>query len=134
MSKKLYVGNLSYEVTEDELSQIFSQCGQVASAKVIRHKDSGRSKGFGFVEMPNDDEATHAVDRMKGMDLKGRPLVVDIAREPERGPGGGEGGYRGRRSSFGGRNEDSYGGGRRGGGRNQDRGYGNRRDDDDGNY
>lgn len=85
MPKKLYIGNLDYDVTDDELNQVFSQCGQVTSAKVIRDRDTGRSKGFGFVEMPNDDEATHAVDRMSGFDLKGRALVVDIAREPERG-------------------------------------------------
>lgn len=84
MPKKLYIGNLSYEITDDELHQVFSQCGQVSSAKVIRHRDTGQSKGFGFVEMPNDDEATHAVDRMNGFDLRGRPLVVDIAREPEK--------------------------------------------------
>lgn len=84
MPKKLYIGNLSYEITDDELHQIFSQCGQVSSATVIKHHDSGQSKGFGFVEMPNDDEATHAVDRMNGFDLRGRPLIVDIAREPER--------------------------------------------------
>src|SRR3954452_7310386 len=81
MAKKLYVGNLSYEVTEDELSQLFSQCGQVSSARIVKDRDTGRSKGFGFVEMPNDDEATHAIDRMKGHDLKGRPIMVDEARE-----------------------------------------------------
>jgi len=85
MPKKLYIGNLSYDVTDDELNQVFSQCGQVTSAKVVRDRETGRSKGFGFVEMPNDDEATHAVDRMSGFDLKGRPLLVDIAKEPERG-------------------------------------------------
>jgi cold-inducible RNA-binding protein len=84
MPKKLYIGNLSYEITDDELHQVFSQCGQVLSAKVVKDRDSGQSKGFGFVEMPNDDEATHAVDRMNGFDLKGRALVVDIAREPEK--------------------------------------------------
>lgn len=115
MSKKLYVGNLSYEVTEDELTQIFTQCGQVSSAKVIRDKQSGRSKGFGFVEMPNDDEATHAVDRMKGMDLKGRPLIVDIARELERGP---RANHRGHQATS----------------RGRDRSFSSRRDDDNGNY
>ena len=97
MAKKLYVGNLSYEVTEDELNQLFSQCGQVAEAKIVMDRDSGRSKGFGFVEMINDDEAMHAVDRMKGYDLKGRPLIVDIAKEPSpRGGSFGGGGDRGR--------------------------------------
>lgn len=89
MAKKLYVGNLDFEVTDDELTQVFNQCGQVSDAKVIRDKETGRSKGFGFVEMPNNDEATHAIDRMNGFDLKGRPLVVDEAKEPQqvRGPG-----------------------------------------------
>ena len=81
MAKKLYVGNLSYEVTEDELSQLFSQCGQVSGTRIIKDKETGRSKGFGFVEMPNDDEATQAITRMKGHDLKGRPIMVDEARE-----------------------------------------------------
>ncbi len=61
MAKKLYVGNLSYDTTDDELNRLFSQCGQVSSAKVIKDKETGRSKGFGFVEMTNDDEATHAI-------------------------------------------------------------------------
>lgn len=89
MAKKLYVGNLDFEVTDDELTQVFNQCGQVSDAKVIRDKETGRSKGFGFVEMPNNDEATHAIDRMNGFDLKGRPLIVDEAKEPQqvRGPG-----------------------------------------------
>ncbi|NBV50136.1 RNA-binding protein [bacterium] len=91
MPKKLYIGNLSYEVTDEELNQVFSQCGQVSSAHVVKDRDSGKSKGFGFVEMPNDDEATHAVDRMAGKELKGRPLIVDIAKEPQVG-------VRGRRS------------------------------------
>ena len=101
MAKKLYVGNLSYDVTEDELSQLFSQCGQVSGARIIKDKDTGRSKGFGFVEMPNDEEADQAISRMKGHDLKGRPIMVDEAREK---PGGGGGGGRG-----------GYGGGGRGG-------------------
>ncbi len=79
--KKLYVGNLSYEVTEDELTQLFGQCGQVTGARIVKDKDSGRSKGFGFVEMPNDDEANHAITRMNRHDLKGRPLQVDEAKE-----------------------------------------------------
>src|SRR5438270_7465583 len=109
--KKLYVGNLSYEVTEDELSQLFSQCGQVTGARIVKDKDTGRSKGFGFVEMPNDDEATHAISRMKGHDLKGRPIMVDEAREkPGGGRGfGGGGGGGGSRGGYG-------GGGGRGGG------------------
>ncbi len=103
MPKKLFVGNLSYEVTEDELSQLFGQCGQVSGARIIKDKDTGKSKGFGFVEMLNDDEAVHAIDRMKGHDLKGRPILVDEAKEKQGGGGGPRGG------SFG-------GGGDRGGG------------------
>lgn len=83
MAKKLYVGNLDFEVTDDELTQVFNQCGQVSDAKVIRDRETGRSKGFGFVEMPNNDEAMHAIDRMNGFDLKGRPLIVDEAKEPQ---------------------------------------------------
>lgn len=115
MAKKLYVGNLSYEVTEDELSQLFGQCGQVREARVIKDKQTGRSKGFGFVEMENDEEADSAINRMKGHDLKGRPIMVDLARERSggggvRGHGGGHGGYGG-----GGGGRSGYDGG--GGGR-----------------
>lgn len=92
MAKKLYVGNLSYEVTEDELSQLFGQCGQVTGARIIKDRDTGRSKGFGFVEMSNDDEAIHAIDRMRGHDLRGRPIMVDEARDKPGGGGGGRGG------------------------------------------
>lgn len=110
--KKLYVGNLSYEVTEDELSQLFGQCGQVTGARIVKDKDTGRSKGFGFVEMPNDDEASHAITRMKGHDLKGRPIMVDEAREKPGGDRGGYGGGGGGRGGGGG----GYGGGGGGGG------------------
>ena len=81
MAKKIYVGNLSYDVSDDELLQLFSQCGQVSEARIVKDKGTGRSKGFGFVEMPNDEEATHAIDRMQGHDFKGRPLQVDEAKE-----------------------------------------------------
>ena len=87
MSKKIYVGNLSYEVTEGELSQVFSQCGRVIGAQIIKDKKSGRSKGFGFVEMFDEAEASHAIERMKGYDLKGRPLMVGEAREKGRSRG-----------------------------------------------
>ncbi|MBM4302825.1 MAG: RNA-binding protein [Deltaproteobacteria bacterium] len=121
MAKKLYVGNLNYEVTEDELSQLFSQCGQVSGARIVKDKFSGRSKGFGFVEMPNDDEATHAIDRMKGFDLKGRPITVDEAKERPEGLGGGGG----RRFGGGGRDGGGGGGGgRRFGGGGRDGGGG----------
>ena len=81
MGKKIYVGNLSYEVTEGELSQVFSQCGRVVDVQIIKDKKTGRSKGFGFVEMHDETEARHAVERMTGYDLKGRPLTVGEARE-----------------------------------------------------
>jgi RNA recognition motif-containing protein len=110
MSKKLYVGNLSYDVTEDELSQLFAQCGQVTGVRIIKDKDTGRSKGFAFVEMADDDEASQAVSRMKGHDLKGRPLMVDEAKERTGGGGGGGGGYGG---GGGGPRGGGYGGGRR---------------------
>ena len=114
--KKLYVGNLSYEVTEDELSQLFGQCGQVTGARIIKDKETGRSKGFGFVEMPNDEEATHAITRMKGHDLKGRPLTVDEAKEKTGGGGFGGGGGRGGGGGGGSRGGFGGGGGGRGGG------------------
>ncbi|MBI1862220.1 MAG: RNA-binding protein [Deltaproteobacteria bacterium] len=127
--KKLYVGNLPYDVTDDELSQLFTQCGQVASARIVKDRDSGRSKGFGFVEMVNDDEAASAISRMSGQDFHGRQLTVDEARERAGGGAGGGGGFR-RGGSGGG------GGGYRNGGGGEDRprqgggGYGRGRDDD----
>ena len=81
MAKKLYVGNLDYGVTENDLAQLFGQCGQVSNARIIKDKQSGKSKGFGFVEMANNDEATHAIQRMKGFDLRGRALIVDESQE-----------------------------------------------------
>ncbi len=83
MSKKLYVGNLSYEVTEDELSQLFSRCGRVDGVRIVKDRDTGRSKGFGFVEMVDADEAHQAKESMTGQDLRGRPLTVDFAREEQ---------------------------------------------------
>jgi cold-inducible RNA-binding protein len=110
MAKKLYVGNLSYDTTDDELNRLFSQCGQVSSAKVIKDKETGRSKGFGFVEMTNNDEATHAIERMQGYDLKGRPIKVDEAQEKP------EGAVRRREDHSGGmRSSNRDGGGNRGG-------------------
>lgn len=84
MAKKLYVGNLHYDVTEDELSRIFGQCGTVSGSRIVKDKLSGRSKGFGFVEMEDNAEADQAVQTMKGHDLQGRPLIVDYARAPRR--------------------------------------------------
>jgi cold-inducible RNA-binding protein len=98
MSNKLYVGNLSYSVRDDDLQQQFSAFGQVQSAKVMMERDTGRSKGFGFVEMSNGQEAEAAIRGMNGQNMGGRDLVVNIARPMEaRGPrSGGYGGDSGR--------------------------------------
>lgn len=80
MSKKLYIGSLSYDTTEDSLKEYFSGAGTVESAVVIKHQDSGRSKGFGFVEMSTEEEAKKAIEMFNGQDLDGRRIVVDEAR------------------------------------------------------
>ena len=94
---KIYVGNLSYEVTEEDLRLALEQFGQVESATIIKDRDSGQSKGFGFVEMPSKAEAQSAIDGLNGTDLKGRALNVNEARPrtESRGSGGGYGGGRG---------------------------------------
>jgi RNA recognition motif-containing protein len=83
MSAKLYVGNLDYSVTGDQLAELFAQAGTVASATVISDRNSGRSKGFGFVEMSNDEEAKKAIEMFNGKDLQGRDMVVNEARPQE---------------------------------------------------
>lgn len=106
MSKRLYVGSLPYSTTDAELKDAFSQAGAVESAQVIIDKMTGRSKGFGFVEMSNDDEAMKAIDMWNGKDLNGRTLVVNEARPMEpRAPrtggfnrGGGSGDFGGGRN------------------------------------
>ena len=114
MAKKLYVGNLSYNVDSSELEQLFSQHGQVVSAQIINDRDTGRSKGFGFVEMANDQEADAAVTALNGQQHNGRALTVNEARprEDRGGGGGGRGGYAG----GGGGGRGGYGGGGGGGG------------------
>jgi cold-inducible RNA-binding protein len=107
MAKKLYVGGLPYSTTEDELRDAFAQCGNVASATIIMDRMSGRSKGFGFVEMANDDDAQKAIDQWNGKDFGGRTLTVNEARPME--PRQGGGGFRG------GNGGGGYGGGNRGG-------------------
>lgn len=82
MGNKLYVGNLLYEVTEDQLKDLFAQAGNVVSASVIRFRDTGRSKGFAFVEMATPEEAQKAIDMFNGQDNQGRKLVVSEARPP----------------------------------------------------
>jgi RNA recognition motif-containing protein len=108
MGKKLYVGNLTYGVTDSTLEQMFGAHGTVESAQVIMDRDTGRSKGFGFVEMKTDQEAQAAIAAMNGKDFEGRALTVNEAkpREDRGGSRGGSGGGRG-----------GYGGGGGGGGR-----------------
>ena len=95
MGKKLYVGNLKYEVNDADLEQLFNQHGQVRSAQVIMDKATGRSKGFGFVEMSTDEEAQAAINALNGNDYDGRPLTVNEAKPREDRGGGGGGGNRG---------------------------------------
>ena len=108
MGKKLYVGNLPFSVNDDTLKSVFSEAGNVESAKVIIDRASGRSKGFGFVEMGSDDEAQAAISTLNGKDVDGRPLRVSEARPMEGGRegggprGGGRGGFGGGRGGFGG--------------------------------
>ncbi|MCU0930659.1 MAG: RNA-binding protein [Serpentinimonas sp.] len=111
MGNKLYVGNLPYSVRDEDLQQAFGEFGQVSSAKVMMERDTGRSKGFGFVEMGSDAEAQSAINGMNGQMLGGRSLVVNEARPMEpRPPRSGGGGFGG------GRREGGYGGGGGGGG------------------
>ncbi|MET0540867.1 MAG: RNA-binding protein [Variovorax sp.] len=112
MGKKLYVGNLAYSIRDNDLEQAFGQYGSVASAKVMMERDTGRSKGFGFVEMGTDAEALAAIEGMNGHALDGRSLTVNEARPMEPRPAGG--GFGGGRSGGGG--GGGYGGGAGGGG------------------
>jgi len=114
VGNKLYVGNLSYNVRDEDLQQAFAQYGNVSSAKVMMDRDTGRSKGFGFVEMGTDAEAQAAINGMNGQSLDGRAIVVNEARPREERPGGFGGG--GGRPSGGGGGFGGGGGGRSGGG------------------
>ena len=120
MGKKLYVGNLAYSVGDSELQQIFEAHGAVQSAQVIMDRDTGRSKGFGFVEMGSDQEAQAAISALNGKEVEGRALTVNEARPKTEGGrgggggGGGRGGYGGGGGGGGGRG--GYGGGGGGGG------------------
>jgi len=113
MGKKLYVGNLSYEVDSSALEALFAAHGSVQSAQIITDRDTGRSKGFGFVEMSTDEEATAAIAALNGKDNGGRALTVNEAKPKENrsGGGGGRGGYGG----GGGGGRGGYGGGGGGG-------------------
>ncbi|MCP4828929.1 MAG: RNA-binding protein [Proteobacteria bacterium] len=91
----IYVGNLSYNITEEDLRAMFAEYGDVSSAKLIIDRDSGRSKGFGFVEMSTEDAGQKAIDELNGRDVSGRSLTVNKARPREERPRGGGGGGRG---------------------------------------
>lgn len=112
MANKLFVGSLAWGTTDDSLNEFFAQVGTVVSAKVITDRDSGRSKGFGFVEMSTDEEAAKAVAELNGKDLDGRAINVNEARpqEPRENRGGGGGSYGGgnRGGSGGGYSNDRY--------------------------
>jgi hypothetical protein len=132
MGNKLYVGNLPYSVRDGDLEQAFGEFGAVTSAKVMMERDTGRSKGFGFVEMGSDEEAQAAINGMNGQPLGGRNVVVNEARPMEaRPPRTGGGGFGGGGGYGGGRREGGggYGGGREGGG-----GYGGGRREGGGGY
>jgi RNA recognition motif-containing protein len=113
----IYVGNLPWTCSNEDLTQLFSEHGTVARAQVVLDKETGRSRGFGFVEMPNEAEAKAAIDALNNLDFGGRPLTVNEAKPREPRQGGGGGGYGG----GGGGGRGGYGGGGGGGG-----GYGNR--------
>jgi RNA recognition motif-containing protein len=107
----LYVGNLPYSVSDSDLQQMFEAHGTVQSAQVIMERDTGRSKGFGFVEMGSNDEAQKAIDALNGQQIDGRTLTVNVAR-PREDRGGGGGGSRGGYGGGGSRGRGGYGGGR----------------------
>ena len=110
----IYVGNIAHEATEEDLKQVFSAYGAVGKASVIKDKFTGNSRGFGFVEMANDEEGKKAIAELNGKEVKGRPLTVNEARPREE---GGE-----RRGGFGGGSRGGFGGGSRGGFGGGDRG------------
>src|SRR5687768_1885723 len=134
MGNRLYVGNLSFHTTTDVLRQAFAGSGEVTDAHVVTDRETGRSRGFGFITMADEAQAQAAIQAMNGADLDGRPLRVNEAEErPQRGGGGGGGGFRGGGGGGGGgggvggggggrRGGGGGGGGRRGGGDRGDRG------------
>jgi RNA recognition motif-containing protein len=111
MGKRLYVGNLAYSITDADLQQMFAAHGTVASAQVVMDRDTGRSKGFGFVEMGTDQEAQAATQALNGKEMEGRALTVNEARPKTE--GGGRGGGGGGRGGYGGGRGGGGGGGRR---------------------
>jgi len=119
MSTKLYVGNLAFQTTSQELQELFSQAGTVESASVVEDRDTGRSRGFAFVEMSTKEEAASAIEQLNGKEVGGRALKVNEAKPREnrgggggRGFGGNRGGYAGNRGGGGGGRGSSYGGNR----------------------
>ena len=104
MSRKLFVGNLSYNTTEDSLEGLFTQVGPVDSVRVMRDMATGRSRGFGFVEMQSEDDARNAIDRLNNTDLDGRRIAVNVAQPKPAGAGAGGGGGRGNYGGGGGHN------------------------------
>ena len=110
MSKRIFVGNLSYQTTENDITELFEQAGEVQSAAIITDRDTGRSKGFAFVEM-DDEGAEKAIAQFNGAELNGRALTVNEARPREERSGGG-GGRGGNRGGGGGRGRGGYGGSR----------------------
>jgi RNA recognition motif-containing protein len=126
MAKNIYVGNLTWDTTADDLLALFQSHGVVGRAQVITDRETGRSRGFGFVEMDNDAEAQKAIDELNGQPFRGRPLTVNEARPREErsssdrggygGGGGGRGGYGGGGGGYGGKGRGGYGGGAPGGG------------------
>ena len=114
MNNKLFVGHLPFAVDSDQLQEYFAAVGEVVSAKVIMNRDTGRSKGFGFVEMANDADAQKAIDQLNNKDFMGMTINVSIARPQEERSGGGGGGRGGDRGGFGGGRGGDRGGNRGG--------------------
>src|SRR5881394_1211362 len=116
MSTKLYVGNLSFQTSSQEIQELFAQAGTVQSASVVEDRDTGRSRGFGFVEMSSNEEAAAAIDQFNGKEVNGRALKVNEAKPREnrggggRGFSGGRGGFGGNRGGGGGNRGGNYGG------------------------
>src|SRR5260370_28484655 len=110
MATKLYVGNLAFQTTSEELQELFAQAGTVQSASVVEDRDTGRSRGFGFVEMSSNEEAAAAIDQFNGKEVNGRALKVNDAKPRENRGGGGGRGFGGGRGGFGGNRGGNRGG------------------------